>query len=80
MLAHAHARTQPLFTNTQVAELLRPPGDLGLSACPRSLAPGPPMLVVSDTALLLTAFNCSEGYIYSLEKVGEAGCLANADL
>lgn len=38
------------------------------------------MLVVSDTALLLTAFNCSEGYIYSLEKVGEAGCLANADL
>lgn len=45
------------------------------SACPGPLASGPQKVVVSDTWL---TSSCSEGCLHAFEKVGEAGCLAQA--
>lgn len=75
-----HLHTKAGFANILVAETqaTRVPWPHCLPQISGIWAPG--RCSERHLQLLLPALSCSEGYLYALEKVGEADCLANAKL
>lgn len=95
MCAHTHASTHAHTTLAWVGTFFTYKSQVCKHYCDRDTeatrVPWPPCLpqisgiwatghCEQHLPLLLPAFSCSEGYLYALEKVGEADCLANTKL